>query len=190
METTCWGSKQHQNVEERGFEGHRTCPGSPEDGPKELEISRERQLWRKRLCWCQVSEVRMGRLVGNHTKATVTQTTTFCNIGLQNNISGHTKPQIDAQRNCTTGKVQTGCGQNAFLKRCCFFRVLDFNYTLWLSAKCQGHKNKELQSVNSKKQQSREENEKSTIIVIVEYCNLHTGLLLFFTTKFKFHVKW
>lgn len=43
----------------------------------------------------------------NRTKTTMTQTTTVCNIGLQNRISGRTKPKIEAQRNGTTARVQT-----------------------------------------------------------------------------------
>ncbi len=44
-------------------------------------------VWTKMPCWCQR---RMGRLVGNDRKATVTQITTHYNQGMQNTISEHT----------------------------------------------------------------------------------------------------
>ncbi len=47
-------------------------------------------VWTKMPCWCQR---RMGRLVRDDTKATVTQITTRYNQGMQNTISEHTTRQ-------------------------------------------------------------------------------------------------
>lgn len=65
MNTACWNSKWHQNGEEKDF--------GLQGGHKERNWAAV--VWREKSWWCQESEVRLGSLLGDLRKATISQTT-------------------------------------------------------------------------------------------------------------------
>ncbi len=62
-------------------------------------------VWTKMPCWRQRSEVRMGRLVRDDRKATVTQITTRYNQGMQNTISENTTRWILKQNGYSSRRL-------------------------------------------------------------------------------------
>ncbi len=70
--------------------------GFTENGPKRENIQWAAVVWTKMPCWCQR---RMGRLVRDDRKATVTQITTRYNQGMQNTISERTTRRTLKQLN-------------------------------------------------------------------------------------------